>query len=53
LKLVAIATLAVAVGLPGQAPAALFDEETFRDPVDGRFDTSRWLLDITVGSAWR
>jgi hypothetical protein len=45
LKLVAIAIFAVAVALPGQAPAAFFDEETFRDPVDGRFDTSRWLLD--------
>lgn len=40
-----VALLAAAALLPGLAPGALPDAQTFRDPVDGRFDASRWLLD--------
>jgi len=39
------ATLAVALGLHG-APCAAVSLEDFKDPEDGRFDTSRFLLDL-------
>ena len=40
-----LAGLAALALLPASSPAAPWDGEVFRDPVDGRFDTSRWLLD--------
>ena len=42
LLLAGLATLALA---PAVSSAAPWDDEAFRDPVDGRLDTSRWLLD--------
>lgn len=42
LLLAGLATLALA---PAVSVAAPWDDEAFRDPVDGRLDMSRWLLE--------
>jgi hypothetical protein len=40
-----LAGLAAFALLPAPSSAAPWNDEVFRDPADGRFDTSRWLLE--------
>ena len=45
MKSLLLAGLAALALLPAPSSAAPWDDEVFRDPVDGRLDASRWLLD--------
>lgn len=45
MKALLVAGLAALALIPARSPAAPWDDEGFRDPVDGRFDASHWLLE--------